>query len=147
VQRANDRRLEQDSMQLYKRVPLIWGKLLSLFAPQAAHSAHPLLMFGPSFREGSGTMASADSCHLFLVSHPGLPFPAWCQVSPGKIIDFPTHLSNLLFQPLVVLGFAVICQLAQPHSFLLVSCSSIRSFASGFLQTPLHGDALPLPNG
>ena len=33
-----------------------------------------------------------------------------------RTLTFPAHLSNLLFRPLVVSGFVVICQLAQPHS-------------------------------
>ena len=38
-----------------------------------------LSMFSPSqlFLHLTGTMASADSCYLSLVSQPELPFPAW----------------------------------------------------------------------
>src|SRR5450756_430125 len=45
--------------------------------PQAAQSTRPFLMFGPSLRDGSGTMASADSCSLNDTSRSRLPFPAW----------------------------------------------------------------------
>ena len=59
-----------------------------------------------------------------------------------RTLTFPAHLPHLLLQPLIALGFVVSCQLARPHSLLWGSCSSGRSFAYGFLQTPPHDDAL-----
>ena len=73
---------------------LIQGRLPSVFIPQTAQSTRPFLMFDPSLRDGSGTLASADPCCLSLVSQPGLPFPARQQVSPGKFIDFPRILAG-----------------------------------------------------
>ena len=72
---------------------LIQGILPSLLIPRTAQSTHPFLMFSPSHLDGDGTMASADSCRLSLTSQPGLPFPAWRQVSPGKNADFPCTLA------------------------------------------------------
>jgi hypothetical protein len=103
------------------------------------------LMFSPSHLDGGGTMASADFCRLSLTSRSGLLLP-----QPGgrppqvRTLTFPAPLPHLLLWPLVALGFAVSCQLARPHSLLWGSCSSSRRSASGFLQTPPHGDALAI---
>jgi hypothetical protein len=43
---------------------------------------------------------------------------------------------------LIASGFAVCCQLALPHGLLSGLCSSNCMFASGFLQTSPHDDAL-----
>ena len=53
--------------------PRIPGFLPSSFIPQAPQSTHPFLMFGPSLRDGSGTVASADPCGLNPTSRSGLP--------------------------------------------------------------------------
>ena len=88
-------------------------------------------------------MASADSCRLSPTSRLGLPSQtAWQQVSPGKNVDFPCTLAPFTTQPLIASGFAVSCQLARLYGLRWGSCSSSRRFASGFLQTPPHGDAL-----
>ena len=79
-------------------------------------------MFGPSLLDGSGTTASADSCCLNLVSRPGLPSPAWQQVSPGKNIDFLCAPALFTVWSLVALGFVVLCQLARPHSLIWFVC-------------------------
>ncbi len=89
--------------------PLIQGFLPSSFIPQAAQSTHPFLMFGPSPRDGSGTMASADSCSLSLVSRPGLPFLGPGNRSPQvRTLTFPASLPHLLLWLLVASGFIVI---------------------------------------
>ena len=64
------------------------------------------------------------------------------QVSPGKNVDLPCTLAQFTASTLDCSGFVVVCQLAQPHGLTSGSCSSSRSFASGFLQTSLRSDAL-----
>jgi len=54
-----------------------------------------------------------------------------------RTLTFPALLPYLLFWLLVVLGFVVICQLAQPHSLWSASCPSGCRFAPSFL----HGFA------
>ena len=88
-------------------------------------------------------MASADPCRLSLALQPGLLLKQLGVRSPQvRALTFPASLPHLLLWPLVALDFAVTCQLVRPHSLLWGSCSSSRRFASGFLQTPPHGDAL-----
>ena len=64
------------------------------------------------------------------------------QVSPGKNVDFLCTLAQFTASALDCTGFVVISQLAQHHGLLLGLCSSSCRFASGFLQTTPHGDAL-----
>jgi hypothetical protein len=49
---------------------------------------------------------------------------------------------NLRFAPLLEMGFAVTGLLAQRLRLIFGSCSSTRTFATRFLQTPPRGDAL-----
>ena len=51
---------------------------------------------------------------------------------------------NLRFAPLMDGGFAVTGPLAQRLRLISGSCSSARTFAARFLQTPPRGDALAL---
>jgi len=51
---------------------------------------------------------------------------------------------NLRFAPLMEMGFAVTGLLAQRLRLIFGSCSSTRTFATRFLQTPPRGDALAL---
>jgi hypothetical protein len=61
--------------------------------------------FGPSRRDGGGTMASADSCRLNPASRLGLPSQtAWRQVSPGKNADFPGTLAPFTIPALDCIG-------------------------------------------
>jgi len=97
----------------------------------------------PAGRRLAGNMASADPCRLNLASWPGLPSLRHSGRSPQvRALTFPAHLPHLLLRPLTALGFVVTCQLARPHSLRWSSCPSGHRFASGFLQTPPHGDAL-----
>ena len=101
--------------------------------------------FGPSQLDlGCGTMASADSCRLNPASRPGLPSQtARRQVSPGKNIDFPRTLAAFTTSPLDLLRASLfLASSPNRHGLICGSCSSSRRFASGFLQTPPHGDAL-----
>ena len=51
---------------------------------------------------------------------------------------------NLRFAPLMEMGFAKPGPLAQRSRLISGFCSSARTFAPRFLQTPTHGDALAL---
>jgi len=51
---------------------------------------------------------------------------------------------NLRFAPLMDRGFAVTGPLAQRLRLIFGFCSSARTFAPRFLQTPPRGDALAL---
>jgi hypothetical protein len=51
---------------------------------------------------------------------------------------------NLRFAPLMEVGFAKPGPLAQRSRLLSGFCSSARTFAPRFLQTPPHNDALAL---
>ena len=69
-------------------------------------------------------------------------FTACEQVSPDKRNDFPCTLTEFTALPLDGLDFVVACPLVRAHGLLFGSCSSSRKFASGFLQTSSHDDAL-----
>ena len=90
----------------------------------------------------TSTMASADSCHLSLLSRTGLPLRLDDRSPQVRTLTFPAFLSHLLDQPLVASGFVVCSQLTLPHSLSLGLCSSSHRFASSFLRTSPHGDAL-----
>ena len=96
----------------------------------------------------TGTMASADPCHLNPPSQSGLPNnTAWWQVSPDKSANCPRTPARFTALPLDGMDFVISCSLVQAHGLLSGSCSSGRGFASGFLQTPPRGDALALGYG
>ena len=59
-----------------------------------------------------------------------------------RALTFPAPSPHLLLWPLIALGFIVVSQLTRLRSLIWGLCSSSRRFASGFLQTPPHGDAL-----
>ena len=66
------------------------GKSAFYVHPTNCSSSCPRLTFSPSHSDGSGTMASADSCSLSPTSRLRLPSQtARQQVSPGKNADFP----------------------------------------------------------
>jgi len=91
----------------------IRGSLPSVFIPRTAQVPAPLT-FGPSHRDGNGTMASADPCRLSLTSRLGLPFPWPGDRSPQvRTLTFPAPSPHLPHQPLIASGFIVTCQLAQ----------------------------------
>jgi|WetSurMetagenome_2_1015567.scaffolds.fasta_scaffold178768_2 hypothetical protein len=91
-----------------------------------------------------GTMASADPCRLNLTSRSGLLSKPDNRSPQVRTLTFPAPWPGLPLWPLTALDFVVICQLVRPHGLLPGSCSSRRSFASSFLQTPPHSDALAL---
>jgi len=70
------------------------GKAAFCVRPANDSRSRPLSTFRPSHCDGSGTMASADSCSLSPTSRLELPSQtAWQQVSPGKCVDFPCTLA------------------------------------------------------
>ncbi len=89
-----------------------------------------------------GTMASADSCRLSLVSRRELQLPAWRQVSPDKNVDLLRTLARFTALPFDGMDFVIKGPLVRARSLLSGLCSSSRGFASGFLQTSPRGDAL-----
>src|SRR5512139_28361 len=72
-----------------------------------------LLLVRPFPRLQRGTTASADSYRLNLSSRTGLPLRPDGRSPQVSSLTFPAHLSHLLDQPLVALGFVVYCQLAR----------------------------------
>ena len=90
----------------------------------------------------TGTMASADSCHLKRVSPHGWSSLTSRQVSPDKNHDLLCTLAEFTALPLDGLDFVIHCPLVRAHGLASGSCSSSSRFASGFLQTPPRGDAL-----
>jgi len=78
------------------------------------------------------------------------PEPDWLadrslvkQISPDKRMNF--HCTAASFTVAVRSpGFVVLCQLASSLRLVWCSCSSARSFASGFLQTRPRGLALAI---
>jgi len=98
----------------------------------------------------TGTMASADPCRLSPASQPGLPSKlptAWQQVSPDKNAGCPRIPARFTALPLDGMDFVVACPLVRAHGLVSGSCPSGRGFASGFLRTPPHDDALALGYG
>ena len=106
---------------------------------------------------GSSSFSIAFELHLTLTVRPfatatsprllrplltsGRCFPR--QISPGKNDHFRRiYASHLPHTLLVPSGFDLHGSLAQRAVPLCASCSSSRGFASGFLQTPPHDDAL-----
>src|SRR5512139_1882356 len=71
------------------------------------------LLVQPFPHHRRGTMASADSCHLSLLSRTGLPLRLDDRSPQVRTLTFPASLSHLLDQPLVASGFVVLCQLAR----------------------------------
>ena len=78
----------------------------------------------------AGTMASADSCRLNLVSQPGLPSSpggaAWRQVSPGKNVDSPCILVPFTALALDCLGLRCLLP-TRPTSQPLMGFVSLKS--------------------
>jgi hypothetical protein len=73
--------------------------------PTSYSSSCPPVRSALPARFGSGTMASADSCHLNPASRPGLPSQtAWRQVSPGKCSGFPRTLASFAASALTYSG-------------------------------------------
>jgi hypothetical protein len=126
------------------------GKRQSLYPKVSAFLVHPancssyssLSLFGPSWKKNSSSTASADSCHLSLLSRTGLPLRLDDRSPQVRTLTFPVSLPNLLLRLLVASGFVVYCQLTLPHSLSLGLCSSSHRFSSGFLQTSPHGHTL-----
>ena len=88
-------------------------------------------------------MASADPCQFSLTSQSGFPVFWFNGRSPQvRTLTFLARLPDLPLRLLIALGFAVCCQLALPHGLLSGLCSSNCKFASSFLQTSPHDDAL-----
>jgi hypothetical protein len=56
-------------------------------------------------------------------------------------VNFPCTTAAFTLPPEPT-GFVVLCQLTRELSLVCGFCSSARTFASGFLQTPPRGDAL-----
>ena len=112
-----------------------------------------MLPFGPSRRSRSGTIPSADSsCAVGddYSSPSQFPWPATSQdsheVSRGKSYSLRCIDAGFIkHAPLWMEDFVVACPLVPgvPH-LISGSCSSPRTFAPRFLQTPPHGDALAL---
>src|SRR5512139_262620 len=71
------------------------------------------LLVRPFSRQQRDTTASADPCHLSLLSRTGLPLRLDDRSPQVKTLTFPASLSHLLDQPLVALGFVVSGQLAR----------------------------------
>ncbi len=69
-------------------------------------------------------------------------FFAWRQVSPDKNVDLLRALARFTALPLDGVDFVVSCPLVRAHRLVSGLCSSSRGFASGFLQTSLHSNAL-----
>jgi len=63
---------------------------------------------------------------------------------PGVLVIH--EIVNLRFAPLMDMGFAVLCLLAQRSRLLFGFCSSARAFAPRFLQTRLAATPLRFTN-
>ena len=118
--------------------------------PSISHSASaPLQPFGPSQRGDTpltGTMASADFCLALRGPHDPLsPSSGTRDRSPGvSSTAFSAQPPDLRFAPLMDMAFAVNRPLRRYSRLLSGFCPSARAFATRFLQTPPHDDALAL---
>ena len=73
------------------------------------------------------------------LSHESVTYSRSPEVSPTAFRASPP---NLRFAPLMDVGFAKPGPLAQRSRLISGFCSSARTFAPRFLQTPPHDDAL-----
>jgi hypothetical protein len=92
------------------------------------------------------TLPLADFCRRIRMSCPTLSHDSVTdgrspEVSPTAFRAAPP---NLRFAPLMEMGFAKPGPLAQRSRLISGFCSSARTFAPRFLQTPPHDDALAL---
>src|SRR5512139_111945 len=68
------------------------------------------LLVRPFSRQRRDTTASADPCHLSLLSRAGLPLRLDNRSPQVRTLTFPAPLPNLPLRPLVASGFIVSCQ-------------------------------------
>src|SRR6201994_455621 len=88
-------------------------------------------------------MPSADFCLAVRRSFGLLSRPAATRdTSPGvSSIAFSAHPPDLRFAPLMDMDFAIRCPLGRRWRLVSGFCSSARTFAPRFLQTPPRGDS------